>query len=79
MTGDILALLVNWTNSDEGVENLNDIQLVFESVHNINITFNSNSWVFKNTIKIDEADVLKIWVAIDFGDNVDESSDDIGS
>ena len=79
MTGNIFAFLVNWSNSDEGVENLNDIQLIFKSIHNINETFYSDSWVFKNTIKIDETDSLKMRVAINFLDNVNQSSDDIRS
>ena len=79
MTGDVLALLVNWPNSDEGIENLNDVHLILESVHNINETFNSDSGVFKNTIEVNEADVLKMWVSINFLDDFNKSSDDIRS
>lgn len=77
MTCNVLAFLVNRTNSDEGIKNLNDIQLIFESVHNVNETFNSDSRVFKNTIEVNEADVLKILVTINFRDDIDETSDNI--
>jgi len=78
VTCNVFAFLVNGTNSDERIKNLNDVQLIFESVHNVNKTFNSDSGVFKNTIEVNEANVLKILVAINFRDDIDETSDNIG-
>lgn len=53
--------------------------MIFKSIHNIYETFYSDSRVFENTIEMNEADVLKMWVAINFRDDIDESSDDIRS
>jgi hypothetical protein len=79
MTSNILAFLINRPNSDEWIENLNDIHLILKSVHYVNKTFNSDSRVFKNTVEINEADVLKMWVSINFLDDFNKSSDNIRS
>jgi hypothetical protein len=77
MTCNIFALLFNRTNSDKRIKNLNDIQLIFESVHDLNECSDSDSRVFENTIEMNEANVLKIWVAIDFLDDINETSNNI--
>lgn len=79
MTSNIFQFLVSTSSSDEWVENLNNIQWILETIHNVNEIFNSKSRVFENTIEMNEANVLKVLVAMNFLDNIDKSSNNIGS